>query len=288
MKNKTFLFIGGDLRQITAANTLSKSVNACVYGFDNHVSERFDRSVVALENIDNIDFVDYIVLPLPYSLVKNQINCPYFERKIYVTDVISKAKHQKIFAGKADDFLKSIAQENQVIDYLEREEFAVLNAIPTAEGAIKIAIDETSGTLNNANCLVLGYGRIGRVLTGILQGFGAKTTVFARKPKDFAYLKALGVNFGGYKELKDKAKDADIIFNTVPQKVIDYEVLNNLDKDALVIDLASKPGGVDFDSAKILGKKVIWALSLPGKIAPKTAGEIIAETLSNIINELEV
>ena len=70
--------------------------------------------------------------------------------------------------------------------------------------------------------------------------------------------------------------------------ILPAEILKNIQKNALVIDLASKPGGVDFSAAKALGIKVIWALSLPGKVAPVTSGKIIKDTIMNIMTELGV
>ena len=83
-------------------------------------------------------------------------------------------------------------------------------------------------------------------------------------------------------------RDMDIIFNTIPSLILNDEILTKVKKDALIIDLASKPGGIDFDAAKSYGLKVIWALSLPGKIAPVSSGAIIKDTIMNIIKELGV
>ena len=89
-------------------------------------------------------------------------------------------------------------------------------------------------------------------------------------------------------DLSGCAGDFDVIFNTVPAEVLDRNVLEQIPDDTLIIDLASKPGGVDFSAAKELGKKVIWALSLPGKTAPITSGRIIKETILNMLCEMEV
>jgi len=77
----------------------------------------------------------------------------------------------------------------------------------------------------------------------------------------------------------------DIIFNTIPSLVIDEDLLRFIKKDAIIIDLASKPGGVDFDKAEEFGIKTIWALSLPGKVAPISSAEYIKKTLFSILEE---
>jgi dipicolinate synthase subunit A len=165
---------------------------------------------------------------------------------------------------------------------------AVLNAIPTAEGAIQIAMEELPITLNGSQVLILGYGRIGKVLSRMLAGIGAVVTVEARKYSDLAWIKANGQKSVYINDLKTVTGKMDLIVNTIPHKILDSDLLETLGKDCLVIDLASKPGGVDFEKAKALGIKVIWALSLPGKVAPVTAAGFIKQTVYNIMEELGV
>lgn len=162
------------------------------------------------------------------------------------------------------------------------------NAVPTAEGAIEIAIAETPFTIHGSKSLVLGYGKIGKILSKDLYALGAQTYVEARKYADLAMIEGHGYEPLPLDNLKDHIHEFDIIFNTIPSLILDDEILTKVKKDALIIDLASKPGGIDFDAAKAYGLKVIWALSLPGKIAPVSSGAIIKDTIMNIIKELGV
>ena len=162
------------------------------------------------------------------------------------------------------------------------------NAVPTAEGAIEIAIAETPFTIHGSKSLVLGYGKIGKILSKDLYALGAQTYVEARKYADLAMIEGHGYEPLPLDNLKDHIHEFDIIFNTIPSLILDDEILAKVKKDALIIDLASKPGGIDFDAAKTYGLKVIWALSLPGKIAPVSSGAIIKDTIMNIIKELGV
>lgn len=134
----------------------------------------------------------------------------------------------------------------------------------------------------------MGYGRIGKILSRMLHGLGANVWVEARKYADLAMIEGHGYEPLSLGELKNVIGEFDIIFNTVPSLILDEALLKRVHPDTLIIDLASKPGGVDFESAKLMGIKVIWALSLPGKISPVTSGIIIKDTIMNIINELEV
>ena len=175
----------------------------------------------------------------------------------------------------------------KVVDIMKREELSVLNAISTAEGAIKIAIEETPKNLHGSNILVLGFGRIGKVLSHMLNGLGAKVSCEARKNSDLAWIKAYGYDAIPLSELNENLYKFDIIINTIPYIVLDKEALENVKEDALVIDLASNPGGVDRKAIKEKQIKFVWALSLPGKISPITSAEFIKETLFNVVKDME-
>ena len=236
------------------------------------------------------DNYDAVVLPLPYSNDGKNINTPLFKQTIPVSEVFGNLSSKtRILAGRCDAKIKSIADDHRImlIDYLCREELAVLNGIPTAEGAIQIAMEETPYTLHSSKCLVIGNGRIGKILAKMLDGIGANVTVAARKKGDQAFAYAMGCNCCSISDLNARIDDFDIIFNTAPSMILDYHLLSKLKKNVLIIDLASKPGGVDFDEARRLGIKVIWALSLPGKVTADTAGDIISSTILNIIDEME-
>ena len=113
-------------------------------------------------------------------------------------------------------------------------------------------------------------------------------TATARRHSDIAWIKSHGFDACRTQELAEKIGECDIIFNTVPHCVLDFKALSVTKPNVLIIDLASRPGGVDFETAKELERRVIWALSLPGKVAPYTAGRIIKDTIMNIIEELGV
>ena len=113
-------------------------------------------------------------------------------------------------------------------------------------------------------------------------------TVSARKCEDFAWIEEKGLKAIHTGSLAESISEFDLVINTVPAQVLGNEELKNVRDDTLILDVSSKPGGVDFETAKKLGKNVIWALSLPGKTAPITSGKIIKETVMNILSETEV
>ena len=184
-------------------------------------------------------------------------------------------------ALKSSFFKKGI----RVFDYFEREELAVNNAVPTAQGVIKIAMENMKITVHGAQCAVTGYGRTAKVLADMLAALGAHVTVAARKCSDLAWARTGGLNAVNISELMKTAPELDLLVNTVPSLVLDCKTLSALRRDCLVIDIASAPYGTDFACARELGLNVIVPGSLPGKTAPKTAGELIADAILNIIKE---
>ena len=291
MKKYNFCVIGGDFRTIACSNKLAGlGNNVKVFGFDDTSS--FDEKITITSDIkESLNDAQYVLLPLPYSSSNGVISAPLFKKKIEIEELISHVdSRQTILAGKIDDSLSSVldARKIKYFDYFNCEDFSVKNAVPTAEGAIEIAIRELPITLSGSNCLVTGFGRISKLLSSLLKSFGAHVTVSARRHSDIAWITAMGYEALYINELSDSIHKYNVIYNTVPHKIFHKELLKKINKDCLLIDLASKPGGVDFDAAQKLGLNIIWALSLPGKVAPLTAGEIITDTVLNIIKEQEV
>lgn len=290
MSIRKYTVIGGDLRNVKLSEFIAEDGNSVnIYGFKN---AGFELKIKENEDLQAaIDDSDIVIGPLPCSNDNETLNAPFHPDKIYINEVYKKMKKNQLFvAGRISDKIVHMAQVYNVyaIDILEREEMAVLNAIPTAEGAIQIAMEELPITLHDSKALILGFGRIGRILSKMLQGLGVKVFVEARKYSDIAWIKSYSYRPIYINELGEYISNMDVIFNTIPHKILDVNMLDRINRECLVIDLASKPGGVDFERAKALGIKVIWALSLPGKVAPITAAKFIKETIYNIIEELGV
>lgn len=228
-----------------------------------------------------------MILPLPATIKNNYLNAPYSKEKIKIDDTFAQKIHgKKVFCGIAKKLIltSEIWKDIDLRDYSKREEFAVNNAVPTAEGALEIALHEFNGTINGSKCLIAGFGRIGKVLSKMLNAIGAKVTVSARKPEDLAWINLLGYEAILTSELAAR-DNFDIIFNTIPELIFDAQALAKTAQQSIIIDLASLPGGVDFEAAERLKIKAIRALALPGKVAPKASGEIIKNTIYNMIEE---
>lgn len=229
-----------------------------------------------------------IILPLPVSRDGINLFAPLSYFGIKLTDITKYLDEEKLVLGGMISKLYRNELENtgaKVIDYFEREELNILNAVSTVEGALEIAMHETDTTIFASNVLVIGYGRLGKVAADRFNALGGKVTVSARKKSDFAW-----INVNAYKDIKTNEiskhiENFDIIINTVPHPVLSEAEINNAKKSAVIIDLASAPGGTDFAFAAQKGIKAIAALSLPGKVAPRSAAAVIYDTVSGILDE---
>lgn len=286
---KKITVIGGDLRSVKLIESLAQDgFKVFVFGVEKAENLKEIENVVECNSlVSAIESTEIIVGPIPLSSNPNIINTPFSDVTISIDELGKALGNKQFIAGSINEQLKQkfSSLNVNVIDLLEREELAVLNTISTAEGAIQIAIEQTLTTLHGSNVLVLGFGRIGKILSKMLNGIGAKVSCEARKNADLAWIKAYGYNPIHLNELDKNLEKFNIIINTVPFVLLDEKKLSLIKEDCLIIDLASNPGGVDREVANKKKIKVIWALSLPGKVAPITSAEFIKETIYNILKE---
>jgi dipicolinate synthase subunit A len=280
--------IGGDRRIVELIKILQEDENnrITLYGMEKTDEFTTIERVTQVQDLNSaINNSETIITSIPLSKDGEIVNVPYSSETIYVKDIFEISKNKKIITGNITETIEkniNLRNNNEIIDVLKLDELAILNAIPTAEGAIQVAMEKSNITLHNSNCLVMGFGRIGKILSKMLLALGAKVYCEARKPTDLAFIQALGYNSVDIKNLKENLYKFDFIFNTIPFVVLDENCLKNVNKECWIIDLASKPGGVDFETAQKLGIKTEWALALPGKVAPKTSAKYIYEIIKEL------
>ena len=153
-----------------------------------------------------------------------------------------------------------------------------------SEAAIKFTMSQFDISLFKKKILIVGYGRIGKILSNLLKNMNNDITVCARNSKDLCWASLNNFNTFNTNDIAENL-NFDIIFNTVPAIIFTEKILNLLDPKTYIIDLASTPGGVDFKTAKKMKLKVYQALGLPGKIFPENAGEIVKKIIYEIIEE---
>ncbi len=286
LRAKNIWVAGGDPRQAALAALLADEGHSVhTYALEQGAGMKCEPSM------KEADRADCVILPLPAVGADGKLNTPLSVQQHDLEEVLDALRPgQLVCAGMVGEGLRRMTQERGLLlqDYFAREELAVLNAIPTAEGAIQIAMEELPITLHDARVLVVGFGRLGRALAPRLRALGARVWVSARRYEQRAAAECMGLGSEGVDHLPDWLCSYDLVFNTVPAPVLGVEELAALKEGALVIDLASRPGGVDMDAAATLGVRVVWALSLPGKVAPVTSGRYIKDTVYHIMEELDL
>lgn len=284
MKDNTFLILGGDNRALYLGEYLeNQGFKVCYFAF-NHT-----ECYSSLEEAMNSS--DVIVLPLPFTKDRLTLNTPLFDDVVLISDILALLSNKKtVFGGQLP---KSFCEELEARscpywDYFLLDELAIYNAVPTAEGVVQVLIEELPITIHGMKCAVLGYGRVGKVLAETLSSLGADVTVFARKQSSFAEIYSASMKYKHFDDLVTEINDFDAVINTVPVKILGDAQLSRLNPDCVLVEVASAPFGIDFQSAKEKAFKVVKAGSLPGKVAPKTAGEIIGRSILPMIKEVNL
>lgn len=284
-----FTFIGGDLRMVKLAEMLAKENDIYTYGLENAKELKDVPNIIQCDTIRKaVQDAEIIIGPIPFSSNGNTVNAPYCDKEITIREVMHVINAKVLIAGGITPEVYNMANDEyiEIIDIMKREELAVLNTIATAEGTIQIAIENTNKILHGSEVLILGFGRIGKVLARKLAGLSVKVTAAARKDEDLAWIQAYGHKATNINNLGENLNKYDVIINTVPHTILTEEKLAYIKKDCLLIDLASNPGGIDKKAVKDKNLKFVWALSLPGKVAPTTSAEFIKDTIYNIIKEI--
>ena len=252
--------IGGDMRQVYLARMLlEEGQDVVTWGLDKGEGPRPVPLHMALE-------AEVLVLPLPVCR-GGGLNLPLTDTALDPEQLWPRLRYdQLILGGMTEELGPRLMAEYglTVADYYRREETQVANAVPTAEGAVQRAMEATDTTLHGSQCLVLGFGRTGKLLADRLKGLGAHVTAAA-----------LPGRLGAF----------DLIFNTVPAPLLDAARLAETKEGCLLLELASAPGGVDERAAGALGRRLIRAPGLPGAVAPRTAAAAIRESIRHILEE---
>jgi len=285
LKMEQLSIIGGDNRQKHAALIKAKSgTHVQTYGLK--ISTHHENITTCLTLSPELFNSKVIMLPVPYKNHEGGINI-IDQREHLETETLFRLMKPNtiVIYGKQDEEILELSKKYSIHSYdiVQEETFSILNAIPTAEGAIQRAMERTDFTLHGSKALILGYGRIGKVLARMLYGIGAKVAVEARKTEDLVWIEQSGYTAVPLDKLDSIIVEQDIIFNTVPALILNRNRLKKVRQDCIIIDLASSPGGVDFQAATEFGLSASLDLGLPGFVAPRTAAEIICRVTDEIL-----
>lgn len=230
--DKCISFVCGDARQIYLANFFSENgYKSFVYGIS---SPLLSPNCTICNNLKDTIKSSYVVV-FPY-----RIDCISLSE---LEDIIPLLTNKIVFGGCIPDTLKNTFNNNHVqfYDYFKVNYVNKLNAIATAEGCIYHAIGNSKVNLHNNNSLVIGYGNCGSVLAHKLYGLGSKVTVACRNPYSNACAYTNSLNYVDINNLSNIIYDYPFIFNTVPIIIFNRKVLSKINKDSIIIDIASSP-----------------------------------------------
>ena len=281
--------IGGDARQLEVVSKLTElDAKLWLVGFE-QLDHAFSGAVK--EKLEDLELseLDAVILPVPGTNLEGRVETIFSNEEVFITEEIAAKTpaHCTFYSGISNPYLTGIMKKanRKLVLLFERDDVAIYNSIPTVEGAVMMAIQHTDFTIHGSNVAVLGLGRVGMTAARSFHALGAKVKVGARKSEDLARISEMGLRPFHFSDLAKEMANVDIGINTVPHQIITASVLAAMPVHTLIIDLASRPGGTDFRFAEKRGIKALLAPSLPGIVAPRTAGRILANALSKLIGE---
>jgi dipicolinate synthase subunit A len=273
----SYLVIGGDARMVHLSSLLQKRhsvTTACMEeGAGQSLTDEF-LIMDALQKTANV------VLPIPYSKDAVHIWAPLSSALVRLADLFSRLRPgQTVFFGSAQmpDGIETPAKK---VNFLECEKYAYANARETAEIALGLLIVKYRFSPYRKHILVLGYGRIAKILGALLKSLNAHVAIAARKEADIYLAASLGLGSFHIFELAKNINRFDCVVNTIPGRVIGMAELRAMRDQALLIDIASKPYGVDFEAASVLKKNVFLEQGLPGKYMPGAEAQALYKIIT--------
>lgn len=281
--------IGGDARQLEVIRKLTElDAKLFLVGFDQLDHGFTGASKLKLAEV-RFEEIDAIILPVPGTNLEGHVDTIFSNEEVVLTEEIfaKTPPHCIIYSGISNSYLDGIIDlaNRELVQLFERDDVAIYNSIPTVEGTIMMAIQHTDFTIHGSKVAVLGLGRVGMSVARTFAALGAKVKVGARKSSHIARIIEMGLYSFQLEDLEKEVSQIDICINTIPHHIVTSKVISKMPAHTLIIDLASKPGGTDFKYAEKRGIKALLAPGLPGIVAPKTAGQIVANVLAVLLTE---
>lgn len=232
---------------------------------------------------------DCVVLPTPAEK-GGILNAPLSGNVLRMSEVIGALWPGQILAGgKLGDESCALAMKTglHIGDIMQRPDFVAGNAALTAECALARLIDGSDRAIFGSEALICGWGRIGKILALRLAALGARVTVAARSHSGRAMAEALGLRALDYDGLETEIGGFDFIVNTVPARVLTDAMLCMVSDTALLLELASPPGGFDRNLAENIGLNAMAAPGLPGERAAYSAAALMKRAVYDVVREQE-
>lgn len=283
--NKNIAVIGGDKRQVYVCRLLaSQGFSVISFGVEDDFIDT--KNIAVADSLEEVMNSSYLIIgPIPFS--RDGIHIfSNSEVTVRLEEFVSLIQdNHTILGGNINSSLIDAVENKNAMyyDFMKDDVIAVKNAVATAEGTILEAIRLSDINLSESECLVLGYGRCAKVLANRLKALNAKVTIAARSKEQISQARLDGLSALFLDEAPTHLKQFDFIFNSIPAMIITSIWLLACKQEVVIIDIASKPGGTDFEECKRLGIQAVLTLGLPGKYAPKTSAEILIDSIGHLL-----
>jgi len=277
---------GGDQRQVYMTTAfLQEGYRVYTYRIAQSVKH---ENCIQLSTLNELfDHCNIVIGPIP--LTRDLVSIASTSTSELTTNNLANllTRDHYLIGGMIPSSLTGICSTRGIMyyDLMKNEKIAILNAIATAEGTIMEAIQISDQNLHGSNCLVMGYGRCAKVLATKLKAMDGKVTIAARSEEALAYAEAAGLQTVTLSEMHTLLPSSDFIFNTIPSLIMDKNCLDTVKKNVTIIDIASAPGGVDYEYAMQNNIRAKLCLGLPGKVAPRTSANILVNEIIGLIKE---
>lgn len=282
-----FSIIGGDDRLSYMAKNLSDmnfSVNT--YKTMPIINDKKIKQTNSIK--DAVTSSKNIICPIPLTRNGKSIINKFENCKLSIKELQDNLNpNQRFFAGCIPKEVFKFANEKNIFiyDYIKDNNFAIYNSIATAEAAIAEAILNNPINMHSSNCLVLGFGKCGKLIANKLKNLCKNVAICARNKNDRALANAYGYESFNINQLKTHIKNFQYIFNTIPIMILNEEILSNISKDSFILDITSV--GTDLNACKEKSINAKISLAIPGKFKAKSSAEILTNITLNTINESE-
>ena len=275
------------MRLVKLAQILEKENNQIyILGLEKAKELENSSNMRICRNLEQVlENAEIVISSIPFTRDGITINMPLSDNKIKINEFMNLMKDKTLIAGNISSNIYEKYKDVEIIDIMKNEKLAILNTIATAEGAIKEIIENTQVNLHGSKIMIFGFGRVGKTLAKKLDGLSAKITVVSKEEEELAWAEVYGYTNMQLNKIEDVIKDYDVIVNTIPHIILQGDILQKINKDTLLLDLASGEGGINKEEAQENKINLIKALGIPGKISPVTTAKILKETIYEILEE---
>lgn len=280
-----YAVIGGDMRQVHLAKMFAREGSrVCHFALCAELKEGTQADLLP----QLCGAAPCVIGPVPFSKNGDALNQSAYAQALPIDQILSHMKSGQAFAAGCipEDFrLKAVQKGVRVFDLMKDPQLCIFNALATAEGAICEGIKRSPVNLRHSFCAVLGYGKCGSALTSYLKGMHCRLYVFSNPIIERAQAAIVADETGSLEEFAACAGMFDYVFNTIPALTVDAKILEKMKQSAVIIDIASAPGGVDYETAQKLGLCAVLCPGLPGKYASVSSAEAVKKVVERFLKE---